>query len=64
MNLEQFGTSQLSEMRGSVRSNVALLERKKQMRTVEEEHELRSQRALLRRLTRIIKTRVQEMPLF
>ena len=64
MTLEQFGTSQLSEMRGQVRTNVARLEAKKALRTVDEEHELRAQRALLRRLTRIIKTRITQIPPF
>jgi len=63
MNLEQFGTSQLAEMRGSVRMNVSKLEKLAQMRTVEQEHELRQQRALLRRLTRILKSRITQLPL-
>jgi hypothetical protein len=63
MNLEQFGTSQLAEMRGSVRMNVSKLEKLAQMRTVEQEHELRQQRALLRRLTRILKSRIVQLPL-
>lgn len=63
MRLEQFATSQLSEMRGQVRANVARLAALKQFATVEETHELAEQRALLRRLTRIIKSRVVQLPL-
>lgn len=64
MNLEQFGTSQLAEMRGSVRMQVASLERKKAMRTVDEDHELKRLRALMRRLTHILKTRITQPRLF
>ncbi len=63
MLLEQFGTSQLAEMRGQVRTNVAQLEKLAQFRTVEQEHELRQQRGLLRRLTRILKMRITQLPL-
>jgi hypothetical protein len=63
MMLEQFATSQLAEMRGQVRMNVAQLERKGATRTVDEEHTLRQQRALMRRLTRILKTRIVQLPL-
>lgn len=62
--LEQYTTVQLAEMRGQVRMNVAQLEKKAQFRTVSEEHDLAEQRSLLRRLTRIIKSRVVQLPLF
>lgn len=64
MNLETFSTDQLAEMRGQVRMNVAKLERLGATRTVAQDQELREQRALMRRLTTVIKQRITQIKLF
>lgn len=64
MNLETFETDQLAEMRGQVRMNVAKLERLGATRTVAQDQELREQRALMRRLTIVIKQRITQIKLF
>lgn len=62
--LNDFSTSQLAELRGQTRMNVAALERKGAFRTVNDNVTLKDQRALLRRLTKEIKARVVQRSLF
>lgn len=64
LDLTRYTTDQIAELRGQVRMNVAALERKGAMLTVSETHTLTQQRALMRRLTRELKSRIRQLPLF